>query len=719
MSDLESHIQLPARRVVDLDLPEEIARLGEIAYNLWWSWSGEARRLFSAVDETAWALYRNPVQLLLNAERARWDVLIHSESFMAAYNGLVRTFDRYMDREQGTWFDTRHPEYSAGPIAYFSMEFGVHQSLALYSGGLGVLSGDHCKSASDLGVPMVAVGLLYRYGYFRQTLDDDGFQQHHYPEYDFARLPLRRVLTADGSELKVRLPFPDREVAIRVWLAQVGRLPLLLLDTDLLENDPADRAITRVLYVRGREMRLAQEIVLGVGGGAVLRALGIEPACWHINEGHSALLQLERLCAAREQGADDLAAAIDAIARDTAFTTHTPVPAGNEQFEIGMAARYLAPWAERLGEPVERLLELGHADHGEPSQPFNLTAMGLRTSVFANGVSQLNGRVVDDMWRHLMAQAPGEDRRITAITNGVHVPTWLGAELRAVLEEGLGAGWMHEEGSWSGVEEVPERDLWQAHQAQKERLVRFLRSRILDQMARNGRSPAELRRVQDLVDPNVLTVGFARRFATYKRAGLVFHDLHRLRHLLAHPGRPVQIVMAGKAHPADRPGQDLIRHIFQLSQERDLWGKVIFLEDYDIRVGRMLVQGVDVWLNNPIKPMEASGTSGQKAAMNGVLNLSIADGWWPEGYSGDNGWTIEAVESAADERERDQADALALYKKLEDDVVPAFYERDENGLPQRWIAMMKRSIATVGPRFSSDRMVRDYVERAYLPLVSD
>ncbi len=717
MTDLDPYVQVPSRRSVDIELPDEVARLGEIAYNLWWSWSARARRLFAAIDEAAWAYYRNPVELLLNVERARWQVLIESDPFMSSYAALVRYYDHYLSREGGTWFEERFSDYAGGPFAYLSMEFGVHQSLALYSGGLGVLSGDHCKSASDLGVPLVAVGLLYRYGYFRQTLDHEGVQQHHYPEYDFARLPLKPVLGADGSELKVRIPLDGREISVSVWLAQVGRIPLLLLDTDVLDNDPADRAITRVLYVRGREMRLAQEIVLGVGGAAALAALGIEPSCWHINEGHSALVQFERLRALGSEGSTDLGARVERIARNTAFTTHTPVAAGNEQFEPELASTYLEPWAERVGVPMEELLRLGHGDHGEPNQLFNLTALGLRTSAFANGVSQLNAEVVSEMWRHLLPELPGHDRAITGITNGVHVPTWLGVELREVLEERLERGWIGGgEAGWAGVEDVPDCDLWEAHQAQKKRLTRFVRSRTLDQQARNGRSPSSLRRIGELIDPEALTIGFARRFATYKRAGLIFSDIHRLRSLICQPERPVQIVMAGKAHPADRPGQELIRHIFQLSQEPSLWGRVVFLENYDMRVGRMMVQGVDVWLNNPIRPMEASGTSGQKAAMNGVLNLSIADGWWPEGATGDNGWTIPAARAEAEEIERDLEDALAIYRALEEEVVPAYYERDEDGVPRRWVAMMKRSIATVGPRFSSDRMVRDYVEQAYEPL---
>jgi starch phosphorylase len=713
------YVQVPSLQIADLKLPAEVKGLYDLSYNLAWTWNPEARLFFASIDRPSWARYRNPVELLLNVDPHQWETLVHDDAFMANLLGLVRGLEEYVDPKTETWFGKRFPGYTGGPIAYFSMEYGLHQSLPIYSGGLGVLSGDHCKSASELGVPMVALGLLYRSGYFRQTLDADGFQQHFYPRSDFQRLPLKKVLDPHGRELVVRVPLPEREVAVQAWLAQVGRVPLLLLDTDLVQNDPADREIASVLYVRGRETRLIQEAVLGIGGVKVLAELGIEPGVWHINEGHSALLQLERLRALTESDQSSLEAALEKIRRSTAFTTHTPVPAGNEQFDRTLARTYLDVWAKPLGVDAERLLALGEADHGEAGQPLNLTALALRTCGYANGVSELNGRVGDRMWRHLFPELEADERAIHGITNGIHVPTWLGVEMRDLIARHLGSDWREallEPDGWNALLEVADADLWQAHQAQKERLGRFARSRVRQQYARHGRSPAALRAVSRLLDPEILTVGFARRFATYKRAGLLFSDMHRLRALLNHPGRPMQVVLAGKAHPADRPGQELIRHIFQLSQQPDLNGRVVFLEGYDMRIGRMMVQGCDVWLNTPRRPLEASGTSGQKAAMNGCLNLSVLDGWWPEAFDGTNGWAIGDAGQQVEDWQQDQRDAHSLYSSLEEQVAPRYYERDGEGLPSAWLEMMKRSIATIAPRFSARRMVRDYVEQSYLPL---
>ena len=507
----------------------------------------------------------------------------------------------------------------------------------------------------------------------------------------------------------------------RVWVAQIGRVPLVLLDTDLSANDPADRPITNVLYVRGREMRLVQELLLGVGGARALKVLGIDPSVWHINEGHSVLLQLERLRGLVEDRSLDFDSAVSEVRRNTSFTTHTPVPAGNEQFDRSLASRFLSPWANALHTDLDHLLDLGQADHGEPNQPLNLTAFGLKTSAYANAVSRLNAEVCDEMWRHLFPDQPSDEPVLEPITNGIHLPTWLGHEIRGLLEGKLGPGWQEtllDPSGWDFVAQISDEELWTAHSAQKERLIRFVRSRIREQYARHGRSPRELRAIAELFSPNVLTIGFARRFATYKRAGLIFSDIHRLRGILRNTNRPVQVLLAGKAHPADRPGQQLIEHIYKLSQEPDLHGRVAFVENYDIRVGRMLVQGVDVWLNTPRKPLEASGTSGQKAAVNGVLNLSVLDGWWPEGYDGENGWAIGVGEDVEEEWLQDQQDANDLYSLLEEQIVPEFYERDEQDRPSRWLARMRQSIITTGPRFSASRMVREYAERAYMPLVS-
>jgi starch phosphorylase len=508
---------------------------------------------------------------------------------------------------------------------------------------------------------------------------------------------------------------PDKDLQAKVWVAQVGRIPLLLLDTDIQDNEPAQRSITGVLYVRHRETRMLQEIVLGIGGARALVALGIDPAVWHINEGHSALLQLERMRTLRDEGIS-FDNALETVRSRTAFTTHTPVPAGNEVFERRLVKPHLRPWAEKLEIPEDELLDMGSADHGEPEQDFNLSAFALRTSGYANGVSRLNAEVADRMWRHLFPDLQEGVSAIDAITNGVHLPTWLGPEVQALFERHLGDGWpsrLEEESGWDELEALDAADVWEVHTVQKDRLLHFVRTRLRQQLGRHGQPPRELRALDDRPGSRPLTIGFARRFATYKRAGLIFRDIHRLRALLAHPERPVQILVAGKAHPADRPGQDLIRHLFQLSQEPGLQGRVVFLEDYDLPVARKLVQGVDLWLNTPRRLMEASGTSGMKAGANGALNCSVLDGWWPEAFDETNGWAIGPRELGAEAHDEDALDSLALYQLLEEEVVPLFFDRDDGGVPLRWAEMMKRSILSVGRQFSSSRMLRQYYEIAY------
>jgi starch phosphorylase len=705
----------PTLHVAEIELPRELERLYELAYNLWWTWTPEARELFSLIDRDRWALYRSPVQLLINVDHRHWYRLLEDETFLGRYHAVIQAFDDYLEGGEGSWFHRHHHDAAGELIAYFSMEFGLHQSLRIYSGGLGVLSGDHCKAASDLGLPFVAVGLLYRHGYFQQSLNAEGLQQHTYPTYDFTRLPLRPVATGTGQEVRISVRLPGRDVHAKVWLAQVGRVPILLLDTDVPENHPADRPITNQLYVSGREMRLLQEIVLGVGGVKALRALGQEPTVWHLNEGHSVFLQLERL---REQVAAGvpLPEGRERIRESTIFTTHTPVPAGNEQFDHGLMGKYFQAWCDEVGTSTEELFALG-LDHGGPEM-FNLTALAIRTSSWANGVSELNARVASRMWRDLYPEVPEGEEPIRAITNGVHARTWLGPEMQQLLRRRLRLDWeemLFSPEGWEGIFEIPDEELWRTHMAQKERLGRFTRSRLREQYARYGFSPDELRAVEGIFDPTVLTIGFARRFATYKRANLIFSDLHRLQQLLCDDERPAQMIFAGKAHPADHPGQSLIQHIFELSRSETFAGRVIFLENYDIRMGRMLVQGVDVWLNNPRRPMEASGTSGQKAGMNGGLNCSISDGWWPEGYNGKNGWVIGSDKEYDSEEEQDHEDVQSLYNLLGSVILPLYYDRDDAGLPRRWIRMMKEAVASITPRFSASRMVKDYVERGYLP----
>ncbi len=712
-------MQIPCLRVADIELPREVSGLYELAYNYWWSWSPRARRLFNSIDPVAWAEYHNPVQMLINVDPSQWEQLLQSETFLATYNSVMKEFEEYMSAAGGTWAERQGFTTEDDLVAYFSSEYGLHECFNIYSGGLGILSGDHCKSASDLGLPFVAVGLLYRRGYFRQAVDADGRQQHIYPQYDFSRLPVRPVAGPTQRPVIVEVGFPDRPVFAKVWVAQVGRIPLLLLDTDIPQNDPADRPISGLLYVRGREMRLVQEILLGVGGVRALRELGLQPKVWHLNEGHSAFLQLERLIEFAQRDHGHRPEHFEELRRGSVFTTHTPVPAGNEQFEVDLVRSYLRGWIDRHGLDVEGILARGKAEpNGLPQSSFNLTALAIRSAERVNGVSRLHGKVSSDMWRHLFEGVAPDEDPVDYVTNGVHTPTWLGVEMLELLNRRLGLDWFERldlDSDLDAVREIDDRDFWNAHRMQKERLSRFVRVRIRGQIARHGASPRELRAVGEQFRIDALTIGFARRFATYKRADLLFRDLHRVRLLLGNPDRPVQVVIAGKAHPADHPGQELIQHIYQLSQSPALRGKIFFLEDYDMRVGRILVQGVDVWLNTPRRPMEASGTSGQKAAANGALNLSVLDGWWPEAYDGTNGFAIGEEKDYADPEAQDRTDALSLYDVLEQEVVPLYYQRDSEGLPREWIHRMKNAMATCLPRFSTARMVRDYALDRYWP----
>jgi glycogen phosphorylase len=663
----------------DIELPPSLERLRDLAYDLWWGWTPLCTRLFAWIDPEHWRRYHNPVQLLINVEPRQWMRLLSDPEFQRTYEAVIQALDEYRSRPR--WVAQAGMDLP-GPVAYFSMEFGIHESLGVYSGGLGVLAGDHCKAASDLGVPLVGVGLLYRSGYFRQTVDADGFQQHIYPDYDFARLPILPVQSPGGGVLTVPVDLPGRIVQAAVWKAQVGRVPVLMLD---------------------------KEIVLGVGGVRALVALGIHPSVWHMNEGHVAFLNLER-ARERVRGGDGLSDALKAVARNTVFTTHTPVPAGNETFDRNLVRRYLEFWVREVGCDPEEALALG-ADDGN----FNMTALAIRLSSRTNGVSQLHAQVSSGMWRHLFEGAP--EAPVGAITNGVHTESWVGPEMRAFYAQHLDPHWEQHllEGEfWTRIREVPDGGLWAAHRSQKERLIRFVRERVRQQSARHGLSPDELRMVEGLLDPHALTIGFARRFATYKRAFLILSDLDRLRALVADPERPVQLVFAGKAHPADREGQEVIRRLVVLTKG-EFQGKLVFLEDYDIEIGRAMVQGCDVWLNTPRRPQEASGTSGQKVPINGGVNVSILDGWWAEGFRGDNGWAIGDGKVDPDAAVQDRSDAESLYRILSEEVVPRFFARDESGLPRDWLQTMKASIESVVAPFSATRMVRDYLRESYLP----
>ncbi len=703
-----------------LRLPHAYVRLEELAYNLWWSWTPDARLLFASVDAELWQRYGNPLETLRHTSERRWGALLGSDDFAALYHRVLGAFDRYLG-ECDLWYAREQGDAASRPIAYVSTEYGLHETLPIYSGGLGVLSGDHLKAASDLGIPLVGVGLLYRRGYFFQGIDAEGQQQHRYPHVDLGVVPVRPVLGPQGVPLVVSVPLGDREISLAVSKIDVGRVPLLVLDSDIPENAPSDRTITNILYVRGRETRLCQEMLLGIGAVRALRALDVSPAAWHLNEGHSALMLLERVREEMERGLsfDD---ARGEAARSIAFTTHTPVPAGNETFGAGLMRGYLQPWSDRLGVPLDDLMRLGRWGEGD-DPPFNLTALALGHSSFRNGVSERHAEVSRGMWQPLFGDEPAP---IEPITNGVHVETWLGPEIRELLQRHFGTRWLETCGQsdeWAGlVEALPDEELWEAHAAQKRRLVGFARETLRAMSARHGESPGTLRAIETLFDPEALTIGFARRFATYKRAGMLFDDMDRARAIFGRADRPVQLLMAGKAHPADRGGQGLIARVFSLSQSDEFRGRVAFVEDYGMAVGRLLVQGTDVWLNTPRRPLEASGTSGQKASANGVLNLSILDGWWIEGYSPDVGWAIgtdpgPGGDAGASDEEVDRRDAAALYDVLEGSVLPTWFDRDESGLPREWIRRMKTAIRDLLPRFSGRRMVRDYASKAYGPLV--
>jgi len=698
-------------------LPPQLEGLRALAYNLYWAWHPRTRVIWSRIDRKAWTRHRNPIPVL--AGPVNWSPLLDDTSFMAEVRDILRDFDRYMSNGADRWFSRHHADKLPGPVAYFCAEYGLYESLGIYSGGLGVLAGDHMKTTSDMALPFVGVGLLYRRGYFHQTIDADGHQEHAYPDYDLSRLPIGRVQGRDGEPLMVTVALPGRDLHIAAWCVQVGRTPVLLLDTDIPENGDADRPITHILYVRGREMRLHQELVLGVGGVRVLRALGIDPAVWHLNEGHSAFLLAER---AREHVAagSTLDQAWDLVRGNSVFTIHTPVSAGNERFAVDLVRQVAGPLLDgddrpqTGGVPIDAVLELGLGPEGDRSE-FDMTGFSLRLTHDANAVSQLHAQTADATWHGI------SPHRIRGVTNGIHVPSWSGNAMGEMLQRTLNANLDDLDAEsevgpfWEHLDRISTEELWETHQRQKLELAIFARRRLRSQFARHGEAPAVLDDVESALDPDILTVGFARRFATYKRAGLLFTDLDRLARLLWDADRPMQVVFAGKAHPADRPGQRVIQDIFSRSRAEPLRGRVFILEDYDIRIARYLVGGVDVWLNNPRRPLEASGTSGMKAGTNGIVNVSVLDGWWDEGWTGDNGWAIGGRETNPDEGAQDWSDAQDLYRILEEEVVPLYYDRDEHDRPAAWVDQMRRSMASTLWRFSTTRMLHDYLEKMYLP----
>lgn len=705
-------------------LPDPLQPLRTITYNLRWAWNHDAIELFRRLDDELWTeTGHNPARMLGAVDQEVLEAAADDDGFLAHMRRVSEELEAYRS-EPSTWFAKAHPERDSALVAYFSAEFGLTDCLSIFAGGLGLLAGDHLKSASDLGLPLVAVGLLYQQGYFRQYLNDAGWQQEAYDENDFHNLPIEQV-RRDGSELTLEIPCGSKSVTARVWRADVGRIALYLLDTNLYANDPADRDITDQLYGGGSEMRIKQEMVLGIGGHRLLHALGVDPSIYHMNEGHSAFLALERI----RHLMDDLDLSFDA-ARELAssglvFTTHTPVPAGHDAFDPDQVDRHLGEYVEGLGLSRRAFLDLGQARTGGEGEPFNMTVLALRMAGKSNAVSRLHGRVTREMWEDLWPGVPTDEIPITYVTNGVHVRSWISEEMNQLYDRYLSPRWREEPAArsvWKRVERIPDEELWRTHEQRRARLVSFARRRLRRHLERRGAPRREIERSDEILDADTLTVGFGRRFATYKRADLIKRDTERLANLVSDANRPLQILFAGKAHPKDEAGKELIREIVDLSRRSPFEGRIVFLENFDMETARFLVQGVDVWLNTPRRPREASGTSGMKAAANGALNLSTMDGWWAEAWNevGSEtghgfGWAIGRGETYDDPDEQDRIEAEALYELLENEVVPTFYDRDGNGPPRTWIEQMKTSIGHLCPFFNTHRMVRSYAERLYVP----
>jgi starch phosphorylase len=696
-------------------LPRRIRRLGMIVYNLWWTWNPDAQRLFDHIDRDLWErTHHNPVRFLRQVERAKLNAVTQDRYYLNFYDRTFRAFDEYM-KAKNTWYQQNFDDHQNSPIAYFSSEFGLHETLPIYAGGLGVLSGDHIKEASDLGLPMVAVGFLYTRGYFSQHITEDGWQEARNVRLKFEDLPVMPIMDDDGKPLTISVELAGREVHARLWEVHVGRVPLYLLDSDVEGNSPADRELTSRLYNSDLDFRISQEIILWIGGVRALRVLGYNPKVWHMNEGHSAFMGLER---AREivAAGHTFEDAVEQVSKTSIFTTHTPVPAGNDEFPIWLIDKYFNQLWPELGLDREQFIEL--AQHKVPwGETFSMPILAFKFAAQRNGVSELHGEVARKMWHSLWPDRAVEDVPISYVTNGIHTGTWLARRLQHLLNRYMGRDWIEhidDPELWMEIENVPDAELWAVRRHLKRKLVAYMRDRARNQWLTTTTHPVQIVAAGTLLDPYALTIGFARRFATYKRANLILSDPDRLIHILNRPNMPVQIIFAGKAHPADEPGKLLIQEVYRAVKKADNGGRLVFLEDYDMNLGRYLTQGVDIWLNTPRRPNEASGTSGEKAALNGVLNFSVLDGWWREGYNGSNGWAIGDDTDYDDPDEQDRRDAQSLYDTLENEIVPLYYlERSGDGLPGEWIGRMKESMRTLAPQFSMRRMVKEYTERLY------
>jgi starch phosphorylase len=705
------------KKLNDFQLPRRLRRLSDLAYNLWWTWNSEAVRLFRLLDQELWEWTdHNPVIFLRDISSVKLTAATQDRYYLETYDAVVTAFDEYMETGDQTWYAKTYPDHINHPTAYFSTEFGLHETLPFYAGGLGVLSGDYLKEASDLGLPLVAIGFLYTEGYFKQRITEDGWQEALYTSLQFSDLPVLPLLDQNDEPLIVSVSFAGRTVHARLWKVQIGRVPLYLMDSNVALNQPADRSLTSRLYTSDLDLRISQEILLGIGGVRALRILGYNPDIWHLNEGHSAFMVLERLRELVTAGME-IEEAIEDVRRCTAFTTHTPVPAGNDEFPPWLIDKYFSQFWEELGLDRDSFIDIARQEHPW-GEVFSMTVLAMRLSGRSNGVSELHGKVARKMWSFLWPGKSIEEVPITSITNGIHTSSWLARRLKILFDQYFDPDWIEhldDPDVWRAIERVPDRELWEVRRHLKRKLVSYMRERTRIPWHLDRIHPVQVIASGVLLDPYALTIGFARRFATYKRANLVLQDPERLLHLINQPGRPVQIIFAGKAHPSDEPGKRLIQKVYRIVKQAEFGGRLVFLEDYDINLARHLVQGVDLWLNTPRRPQEASGTSGQKAAINGVLNLSILDGWWREGYNKKNGWAIGEDLDWQEGGQPDADDASSLYDLLENQIVPLYYERSVDNLPNEWLGWVKESIATLAPTFSTRRMMKEYMDGIYLP----
>ena len=701
-------------------LPPKLQGLREIAYNLFWAWDHESIDLFRRLDRDLWeSTNHNPVQMLGSMDQSRLKEIEEDDAFLAHMGKVHASLEEYVTATSKTWYEKTYGEDRKLCVAYFSAEYGITDCMPIYSGGLGILSGDHLKSASDLGLPLVGVGLLYQQGYFRQYLNSDGWQQESYPDNDFYNMAVELERHEDGTPITITVEYPTGPVKAQIWRAQLGRVPLYMLDTNILDNPrPEDRDITDQLYVADRDIRIRQEIMLGIGGVRALDALGIDPIVYHMNEGHSAFLALERIFKLKGKYGISFDEAKEVVSATNVFTTHTPVPAGIEVFSIQLIEKYLKDYCSCLGISVDELLALGRQDSNNTNEQFSMAVLALRLAAYSNGVSELHGMVSRNMWKNVWPGVPEDEVPIKSIVNGIHIRSWVSNDMEGLFDRYLGPRWAVDPSDakiWERVKQIPDDELWRTHERRRERLVAFARQRLVEQLRQRGAILSEIDQAGESLNPRAFTIGFGRRFADYKRATLILRDLERLAQILCNEERPVQIIYSGKAHPEDDYGKELIREIVHTAQQEEFRRHIVFIEDYDMTVARYLVQGADLWLSTPRRFREASGTSGMKAAVNGVINMSILDGWWHEAYKTESGWAIGRTEEYEDLEQQDDVESKAIYNMLEGEVIPLFYDRGPDGLPRRWIERMKASMAAICPKFNTNRMVHDYIEQSYRP----